>query len=66
MPSKPDTLKGAERDRKYVKFKMKEIKKEKKRGNEPAARRHATELFQYLSLGTGGETPIEGELDRLE
>lgn len=51
-----------EQDRKYVKFKSKRVKRAKKRGNNAAAQRHATELIQYLGLDEGSETPIEGIL----
>lgn len=53
-----------ETDRKYIKFKMKRIKSEKQRGNHAAARRHATELLQYLNLG-GSESPIEQVMNHL-
>jgi len=55
-----------ESDRKYIQFKMKKIKKAKKKGNNAAASRHATELTQYLGLDEGSATPIEGMLDPLE
>lgn len=48
-----------ETDRKYIKFKMKRVKKAKKRGNNAEAERHATELIQYLGLEEGSEAPIE-------
>lgn len=49
-------------DRKYIKFKMKRVKREKTRGNAPAAERHADELVQYLGLDER-ELPIERIVD---
>lgn len=46
-------------DRKYIKFKMQRIKQAKKRGNDAAARRHATELIQMLGLNEDTDMPIE-------
>lgn len=55
-----------ETDRKYIKFKMKEVKRAENRGNHAAARRHATELVQYLNLAEDTETPVEDALEPLE
>ncbi len=74
MPEEPDTetgpstdrkeLQKRETDRKYVKFKSKQVKKEHNRGNKAAADRHARELLQYLGLD--GEMPVEGMIRSLE
>lgn len=45
-------------DRRYLKYKMKRIKKAKQQGNEALAQRHAIELAQYFGIG-GQERPIE-------
>lgn len=49
-------------DRRYLKFKMERIKKEKRRGNRPAAHRHATELLQYFGIN-GSSRPIADALE---
>lgn len=55
-----------ETHRKYIKFKMKQVKRAKQRGNQAKAQRHATELLQYLGLDGRSEPPIEGQLEPLE
>ena len=52
-------------DRRYIKFKMQQIKQAKQEGNEPLAQRHATELLQYLGVGDSG-TPIETVMNETE
>lgn len=62
-----DEMRKRERDRRYVKFKMKRIKEARNKGNKAAAQRHSTELIQYLGIAPDdSETPIEGALDPLE
>jgi hypothetical protein len=63
MPRKERHLR--ELDRRYLKFKMKRIKKEINRGNRPAAQRHGVELIQYFGIGDG-EMPIESVLQAAE
>lgn len=53
-------------DRRYIKFKMQRIKRAKKRGNDPVARRHATELIQMLGLNDDTDMPIEEMVELLE
>ncbi len=43
-------MRMAETDRRYVKFKMKQIKKEKQAGNPSIAERHRVELLKYLGM----------------
>lgn len=52
----------AKTDRRYVKFKMKRIKRERNRGNRAAAERHANELLQYFGFDES-ERPIEQLFD---
>lgn len=66
MAEKRNGFDKRERDRRYVKFKSKRIKREQKRGNSAAANRHAMELVQYLGLDESSETPIEGILAMME
>jgi hypothetical protein len=55
----------AETDRLYIKFKMKRIKEAKLLGNDPAAKRHARELVQYIGI-ENDEMPIEEQLALIE
>lgn len=48
-----------ETDRQYLKFKMKQIKEAKQKGNDAKARRLAVELQQYF--GIGAEIPFVPE-----
>lgn len=52
-------------DRRYIKFKMKQIKKAKQQGNKGLAQRHATELLQFLGVD-GSSTPIESVMNEAE
>lgn len=64
MPEEQQNLRRT--DRNYVKFKMKLIKRAKKRGNSGEAERHANELLQYLGLDGVSELPIEQIITVLE
>jgi hypothetical protein len=57
-----ETTHLAKQDRRYMKFKMRRIKRAKLDGNEAAAQRHATELLQYFNVGDN-ETPISDALE---
>lgn len=48
MPRKKRTI--PETDRRFIKYKMKQIKKAEKAGNRPRAERHGVELLQYLGI----------------